>query len=595
MVQDGHQRTESDSSDRGDRSDAEDEDMAYVRVSRAELMRGHRPVVVSEVPVYVALEDREGRRFEDKGSCQHVKYRWMRGPVIEPCFFHPHKMSQIRDVAKTFNHYCSRECFLRGWHHLSQHQWGKKPDNEVEELLGEWTQVASTRQYCPSQNDINRPLRMDIIPLTKDGRECVSGMMSITTGTVIPTPKEARMRQMISNGGQFNAEWLGKQFKVMNWNILADLYATENVYPYCEKWALSWNWRKHLIIKELKSMAADIITLQEVQKDAFEEWFRPTLLEAGYEGIFQAKKRDPIFHRGKYTTEGCATFFKNTRFKRLDKAIFDYDKLSAQELRASCTDSEVETKALHRVNRGNIALAVILEDRLQKKNQNGQGHILCVVNTHILCDPAAADVKLFQAHLLLKAIQGTTACRMPIVVCGDFNSTPDSAVYEYFRRGQVRQDHEDLKKDPCGLMRCVQLHSGSCMATAYETCTGKEATFTNYTEDFKGTLDYIWFSPDNLSVLAISQVDDEAQLSQESALPSSTRPSDHVSLVATFMFHDAQEEQQVQPRRGMTMMPSHAHSNMAHQMGHYHVQHGTAPGGDGMYTMGAMGYPQQYL
>ena len=38
----------------------------------------------------------------------------------------------------------------------------------------------------------------DIIPLTKDGRECVNGMMSITTGTVIPTPKEARMRQMIS-------------------------------------------------------------------------------------------------------------------------------------------------------------------------------------------------------------------------------------------------------------------------------------------------------------------------------------------------------------------------------------------------------------
>ena len=30
----------------------------------------------------------------------------------------------------------------------------------LQELLGEWTQVASTRQYCPSQNDINRPLRM---------------------------------------------------------------------------------------------------------------------------------------------------------------------------------------------------------------------------------------------------------------------------------------------------------------------------------------------------------------------------------------------------------------------------------------------------
>ena len=25
--------------------------------------------------------------------------------------------------------------------------------------------------------------------------------------------------------------------------------AQPKVYPYCEKWALSWNWRKHLIIK----------------------------------------------------------------------------------------------------------------------------------------------------------------------------------------------------------------------------------------------------------------------------------------------------------------------------------------------------------
>eukprot|EP00913_Durusdinium_trenchii_P013927 g13076.t1 len=39
-------------------------------------------------------------------------------------------------------------------------------------------------------------------------------------------------------------------------------------------------------------MAVDIITLQEVQKDAYDEWFRPQLLDAGYEGVFQQKKRD---------------------------------------------------------------------------------------------------------------------------------------------------------------------------------------------------------------------------------------------------------------------------------------------------------------
>jgi hypothetical protein len=32
----------------------------------------------------------------------------------------------------------------------------------------------------------------------------------------------------------------------------------------------------------------------QVQKDAFEEWFRPTLMEAGYEGIFQPPPRRPV-------------------------------------------------------------------------------------------------------------------------------------------------------------------------------------------------------------------------------------------------------------------------------------------------------------
>eukprot|EP00440_Ansanella_granifera_P039506 gb/GFBE01042855.1/.p1 GENE.gb/GFBE01042855.1/~~gb/GFBE01042855.1/.p1 ORF type:complete len:616 (+),score=121.41 gb/GFBE01042855.1/:1-1848(+) len=588
-----------------------DEDDACVTVMRAELMRGHRPVVVSEVPVYVALRDRDGRLFEDKGNCRHVRYRWMRGPVIRPCFFHPHKMSQIRDVAKTYLCYCSKECFLRGWHNLPQHLWGQKPDDDsLEEPIAEWREVASTRQYCPSQQDIDRPLRMDIIPLTKDGRDATSGMMSVTTGTVIPTPKEARTRRMISNGGTFNAEWLSKQFKVMNWNVLADLYATESVYPYCEKWALSWNWRKHLILKELKSMAADIITLQEVQKDAFDDWFRPQLAEAGYEGIYQAKKREPIFHRGKYTTEGCATFYKITRFKRVDKQTYDYDKLSAAEVQGTFPDKTSGDKALQRLSKGNIALSVVLEDlHIKTTNQhqcNGPngGHVLCVVNTHILCDPGAADVKLWQGHLLLQSIRQQTGGNMPLLICGDFNSTPESAVYEYFRRGSVRSDHEDLRKDPCGLVKQLTLRHNTCMATAYETCTGREATFTNYTEDFKGTLDYIWFSPESLSVLAISQVDDESQLTQETALPSSTRPSDHVSLVATFMFHDSPVEQEAGGQgggRGLSLLGGAGISQGGvggYHMGGSHLATGTptSSSGDGLYNMAGMHYNvAQYL
>jgi len=512
-----------------------------VTVVRAELVRGHRPVVVSEVPVYVALRDKDGRFFEDKGNCPHVRYRWLRGPIIRPCVFHPHKPSQFRDVTKTFQYYCSKECFLRGWHNLPRNLWGQKPEkDQLEDPIAEWVEVAGTKAYCPTQGDIDRPLRLDIIPIIKDGRDSERGGMSITTGTVIPTPKEARTRRMISNGGTFNAEWLSQQFKVMNWNVLADLYCTESMYPYSEKWTLSWSWRKHLILKELKSMAADIITLQEVQKDAYDDWFRPQLAEAGYEGIYQQKKREPIFHRGRYIAEGCATFFKTTRFKRVDKHIVDYDKLSSVELR--CQESEVGHQ---RLSKGNIALAVILEDLHIKATRSSQaqgpqgGHVLCVINTHILADPGYTDVKLWQAHMLLRTLETTPIKNMPLLLCGDFNSTPESAVYELLRQGSVRSDHDDLKVDPCGLLKRLNIGHSLSMATAYETCNGREAQYTNYTEDFKGTLDYIWFSSETLAVLAISQVDEESQLTQETALPSSTRPSDHVSLVATFKFRDA--------------------------------------------------------
>jgi len=577
-------------------------------VVRAELVRSHRPVVVSEVPVYVAVRDREGRFFEDKGACPHVRYRWMRGPVIKPCVFHPHKTSQFRDVTKTFQYYCSKECFLRGWHNLPRNLWGPGPEAGAgvpaapsQEPAAEWAEVATTRQYCPSPEDIDRPLRLDIIPLMEDGRDATAGGMSITTGTVIPTPKEARTRRMISRGGSFSAEWLSKQFKVMNWNILADLYATETYFPYCEKWALSWTWRKHLILKELKSMTADIITLQEVQKDAFEDWFRPQLAEAGYEGVFQQKKRDPIFHRGKYTAEGCATFYKTSRFQRVGKHVVDYDMLSASELQCLPSPRGAE-RGLQRASKGNIALAVVLEDQHIKVTSSkqargpGGGHLLCAVNTHILADPGYTDVKLWQAHLLLRALEPTVAST-PLLLCGDFNSTPESAVYEYLRQGTLRGDHEELRTDPCGLLENLKMGHSLRMSTAYDTCNGKEAEYTNYTEDFKGTLDYIFFSSDMLTVLAVSQVDDESQLMQETALPSSTRPSDHVSLVATFMYReDAPAE--ASPPSPPAMNPCMA-LGAAGPMPYHHAGTGVGPldpssavagGGDGLFVPGSHAY-----
>ncbi|CAK9103165.1 Carbon catabolite repressor protein 4 homolog 1 (CCR4 homolog 1) [Durusdinium trenchii] len=386
------------------------------------------------------------------------------------------------------------------------------------------------------------PAAMPVVGRVKSEKD----FMTIPTGTILQSPQEARCRRTVTKQhGQIHVDWLNKQFKVMNWNVLADLYANETAYPYCEKWALSWDWRKHLIMKELKSMAVDIITLQEVQKDAYDDWFRPQLLEAGYEGVFQQKKRDPIFHHGKYIAEGCATFYKTSRFRRFDKQVIDYDRETSCEIPNTGDDQ----RCLQRLSKGNIALAVMLEDQQIKATNSCQagptgGHCLVVVNTHILCDPSSSDVKLWQSFLLINSLEQLGWNHWPLLLAGDFNSTPDSAVYEYLKQGTINGAHEDLRYDPSGLLSRfrMNMHHNLELSTAYAACTGHEAEFTNYTEDFKGTLDYIWFSPQVLEVVAITQVDEECELRKEQALPSSTCPSDHVSLVASFTFKEEPEQ-----------------------------------------------------
>lgn len=39
------------------------------------------------------------------------------------------------------------------------------------------------------------------------------------------------------------------RFRVMSYNILAESYATAQIYPYCPSWALQWEYRKDKVLK----------------------------------------------------------------------------------------------------------------------------------------------------------------------------------------------------------------------------------------------------------------------------------------------------------------------------------------------------------
>jgi CCR4-NOT transcription complex subunit 6 len=101
-------------------------------------------------------------------------------------------------------------------------------------------------------------------------------------------------------------------FRVLSYNVLAEIYATRQMYPYCPMWALNWSFRKQLLRRELQLYNADLLCLQEVQADHYKNYFQPMMSEMGYEGLYQKKTRESMGLEGK--VDGCAMFYRKNRY-----------------------------------------------------------------------------------------------------------------------------------------------------------------------------------------------------------------------------------------------------------------------------------------
>jgi CCR4-NOT transcription complex subunit 6 len=123
-----------------------------------------------------------------------------------------------------------------------------------------------------------------------------------------------------------------------------------------------------------------------------------------------------------------------------------------------------------------------------------------------------------------------------VIVCGDFNSEPDSAVYEFLSEGALDQPRPELEQsDTVGILPDQsEIHHRVDLASVMGTVLGSEPEFTNFTSTFKGTLDYVWYTPGRLRVLAASNVPDANDLTATcgEGLPSASYPSDHIMLCA---------------------------------------------------------------
>ncbi|CAD6202260.1 unnamed protein product [Miscanthus lutarioriparius] len=433
----------------------------------------------------------------------------------------------------------------------------------TEKSSGEtWFEVGCSRTYTATADDIGHVLRFECIVVDVETRGTVRAPTSVTTSRVIPAPTPTPRRLIPVNAadamGHFDLDSRTSSFgtfTVLSYNILADTYATSDTYSYCPTWALTWAYRRQNLLREIIGYHADIICLQEVQSNHFEEFFSPELDKHGYQALYK-KRTTEVYTGSPQAIDGCATFFRRDRFSHVKKYEVEFNK-AAQSLTDAIIPAAQKKLALTRLVKDNIALIAVLEAKFGNHGTENPSkrQLLCVANTHINIHHDLKDVKLWQIHTLLKGLEKiAVSADIPMLVCGDFNSTPGSTSHWLLARGKVDHLHPDLAIDPLGILRPLsKLTHQLPLVSAYSSFVSmagvgydldhqrrrmdpatNEPLFTNCTRDFTGTIDYIFYTADSLTVESLLELLDEDSLRKDTALPSPEWSSDHIALLAEF-------------------------------------------------------------
>ncbi|CAI0402440.1 unnamed protein product [Linum tenue] len=546
-----------------------------------------------------------------------LRYKWYRiqsDKKVTVCSIHPSEQATLQclgcvkakiPVAKSYH--CSPKCFSDAWqHHRVLHDRAasavNENGNEEEELFGRfnstgsgvinstlptsassasltngstplypatvtqrnggetWFEVGRSKTYTPSADDIGHVLKFECVVVDADTKQTVGHPSTLLTSRVILAPSPPPRRLIPVNGadviGHLDADGRissSGTFTVLSYNILADAYATSESYAYCPSWALSWAYRRQNLLREIVGYRADIVCLQEVQNDHFEEFFAPELDKHGYQALYK-RKTNEVYTGNPNTIDGCATFFRRDRFSHVKKYEVEFNK-AAQSLTEALVPSAQRKTALNRLVKDNVALIVVLEAKFSNQGADtpGKRQLLCVANTHVNVHQDLKDVKLWQVLTLLKGLEKIAASAdIPMLVCGDFNSLPGSAPHALLAGGKVEPTHPDIVVDPLGILRPhSKLAHQLLLVSAYSSFVRgvglgvdqqrrkmdpliNEPLFTNCTRDFIGTLDYIFYTADSLTVESLLELLDEESLRKDTALPSPEWSSDHIALLAEF-------------------------------------------------------------
>lgn len=565
--------------------------MAFAIVS-VKLTSGDTPICGVTLEPYIVV-----RKSDGAGACTaddvpeegvsdgayQLRSRWYRSTITRGnavCNVHPEKEAAVQcmvclrsRVPQHLSYHCTAECLKNHWHLHKEHHL-QSPSNGQENGISDtpsikptsiysngetWIEVCRARKYTPVADDVGFTLKYEctVVEAARPYADISRGQ-PIITNRVRPAPNPPNRLLVPLHLRHTSQTVEGGKFSLLSYNLLADLYAKADgfgSFSQCAPWALSWQYRKQLLLKELLAYRADILCLQEVQSNHFLEFLSPELQRHGYTPIYK-KKTTEVYTGNTYAIDGCATFFRKDRFTLVKKYEVEFNKAAFSQAE-QISNPQHKKAALNRLLKDNVALIAVLEalDPPSPDFANRGRQLICVANTHIHANPELNDVKLWQVHTLLKGLEKIAASAdIPMLLAGDFNSVPGSAAHNLLVHGTAEPPTSD---DPLGILREQSLKHELPLVSAYSNIQDsgntdpkmvrqkqrvdqehREPLFTYMSRDVKTTLDYILYTKDYIVPVAILELPSESEVLEgpDACLPNAKWASDHVALMAEFQY-----------------------------------------------------------
>lgn len=305
------------------------------------------------------------------------------------------------------------------------------------------------------------------------------------------------------------------------------------------------------------------------------EELSPELAVGGYKGVqFSRSRARQTENKENNNVDGCAVFYKAKKYILLDKQVFDFNTIAINR-----PDMKKDHDIFNRVMpKDNIGMLCFFESR-----QTGARMI--VANAHLAWEPELADVKLVQTAILMDCVSkyaekyarwpecldkkfiqlaaedeevevlpGPAPSQeyrnntdIPLLICGDYNSTSDSSVFELLAKGRVSPDHPDFGERQYGNFTREGIEHPFHLRSSYSLGNDNVMPFTNYVPNFNGVIDYIWYSSNSLELISVLGPPDMKYLERVPGFPNYHFPSDHLHLMSEVAIKARKDSKKVLP------------------------------------------------